>query len=212
MSETSGGASLLAHLQHVALIARLRSDLPVQELLEIGDALLAAPILVVEIAMDFTEAAATISEFRQRYGEHLQLGATAIHTVAQMAAAHAAGADYLVLPTLDAKQLRVAREHDLLCIAQVATPTQAKLARLEGCALVAVAIEHLSQFPAAAWRDAEIPLIGDVDDMPSLAVTQAADVTAIRLGELLFPSTVWSHAAIITTARHLRKRWETPGQ
>ncbi len=210
MSETSSIASLLAHLHRVALIARLRSDLPIQELLEIGDALLAAPILLVEIAMDFADAAAAIAEFRQCYGDHLLIGAAAIQTMAQLTAAQAAGAHYFVLPTLDPTLLRAVREQELLCIAQVATPAQAQLARLEGCGLVAVVAEHLSQFPAAAWHAASVPLVCDVNDTATLATAQAVGVSAIRLEEMLFPSTAWSHAAIITTARQLQQRWEAP--
>ncbi len=208
MAETTSVATFMAQLQCVAMIARLRSDLPVPALLEIGDALLAAPILLVEVAMDFADAAATIVEFRQRYGEHLLVGAAAIHTLAQLATAKEAGAHFFALPTLDPKLLRFGREQGLFCIPQVSTPVQAKLARLEGCPLVAVTGEQLLHFPPLAWHQAAVPIILEGDDASRLADWQAAGVTAIRVGKALFPNPAWSHAAIIIRARQLRQTWE----
>ena len=207
-AEPTALATFLAQLQRVALIARLRSDLPVQELIEIGDALLAAPVLVVEIAVDVTAGVAAISEFRQRYGEHLLVGAAAVTTLAQMQTARDAGAHFFAMPTLDAKLLRFAREAGLFCLPHIKAPVEARLAHLEGCPAVSVAASDLFTYPAEQWPLA-LPLIASaVEDSATVTACHAAGAAGVRLETILWPTTAWSHAEIITTARRLRRNWE----
>lgn len=200
-------ATLLAQLQRVALIARLPDNLPVQELIEIGDALLAAPLFVVEVMAAQADGLAAISEFRRRYGEHLLVGAV-VTTLPQVQAAMTAGAHFFTLPALDAKVLRFAREERLFCLSQVKTPVEARLAHLEGCPVVAVAAADLVSVPTAEWP-ATLPRIASgVDDGATAAACRRAGAVALRLQEGIFPTTDWSHATVITAARQWRRRWE----
>lgn len=198
----------LAQLRRVALIARLRRDLSVQELIEIGDALLAAPVFLVEVAVDSAAANATIAEFHQRYGEHLLVGAAEVTTLAQMRSAMAAGAHFFALPALDAKLLRFARQHQLLCLPHVTTPVEARLAHLEGCPVVSSAVDHLFAFPPVQWPTAVTLIASGIVDGTTVAACRLVGARGVRLQEALFPTPVWSHAEIITTARRLRRSWE----
>lgn len=199
--------TLLAQLQRVALIARLPSNLPIQELIEIGDALLAAPLFVVEVAAEEADGLATIAEFRRRYGEHLQVGAV-VATLPQLQAAATAGAHFFALPMLDAKVLRFAREERLFCLPQVKTPVAARLAHLEGCPAIAVTAVDLLDAPTDQWPPT-VPLIATgVYDGATAAACRMAGAVAIRLQEALFPTIEWSHAEVITAARRWRRSWE----
>ncbi len=203
-------ATFLAQLQRVALIARLPDNLPVQELIEIGDALLAAPLFVAEVAAAQADGLAAIAEFRRRYGEHLLVGAV-VATLPQVQAALTAGAHFFALPQLDAKVLRFAREAQLFCLPQVQTPVEARLAHLEGCPTVAVAAPALVAVPAEQWP-ATLPLIATgVEDGATATTCRRAGAVAIRLQDALFPGTTWSHAAVITAARQWRRNWEGRG-
>ena len=203
-------ATFLAQLQRVALIARLPDNLPVQELIEIGDALLAAPLFVVEVMALQADGLAAISEFRRRYGEHLLVGAV-VATLPQVHAAMTAGAHFFTLPALDAKVLRFAREERLFCLPQVKTPVEARLAHLEGCPVVAVAAADLLAVPTEQWP-ATLPLIATgVDDDATATACRRAGAVALRLQEALFPERAWSHAAVITAARRWRRSWEGRG-
>lgn len=203
-------ATFLAQLQRVALIARLPDNLPVQELIEIGDALLAAPLFVVEVMALQADGLAAISEFRRRYGEHLLVGAV-VATLPQVHAAMTAGAHFFTLPALDAKVLRFAREERLFCLPQVKTPVEARLAHLEGCPVVAVAAADLLAVPTEQWP-ATLPLIATgVDDDATATACRRAGAVALRLQEALFPERAWSHAAVITAARRWRRNWEGRG-
>lgn len=199
---------LLGQLRRVALIARMRSDLSVQELIEIGDALLAAPVFLVEVAVDSAEGLAVIAEFRRRYGDHLVVGAAAVTTLAQLRAAMSAGAHFFAMPTLDPKLLRFARQHQLLCLPHVTAPVEARLAYLEGCPVVSSAIGDLYPLPAEPWPTDVTLIASGVEDDVSVAVCRRAGAGGVRLQTALFPTPTWSHAEIITTARHLRRSWE----
>lgn len=200
-------ATFLTQLQRVALIARLPDNLPVQEMIEIGDALLAAPLFVVEVAAESTDGLAAIAEFRRRYGDHLLVGA-AVATVPQLQAAMIAGAHFFALPALDAKVLRFVREARLFCLPQIKTPIEARLAHLEGCPVAAIAASDLLAAPADQWPTT-IPLIATgVDDGITATACRIAGAVAIRLQEALFPATTWSHAQVITAARRWRRNWE----
>lgn len=200
-------AALLAQLQRVPLIARLPENLPVQELIEIGDALLAAPLFVVEVAATSADGLAAIAEFRRRYGDHLLVGA-ALATLPQLQAAMTTGAHFFALPALDAKVLRFVREERLFCLPQVSTPVAARLAHLEGCPAVAITAADLLTAPADLWPTT-IPLIATgVDDGTTATACRRAGAVAIRLQEALFPTADWSHAQVIRAARRWRQCWE----
>lgn len=201
-------ATFLAQLRRVALIARLRRDLRVQELIEIGDALLAAPVLVVEIAVDEPEGIATIGEFRRRYGEHLLVGAAAVTTLPQMQSARDVGAHFFATPTLDAKLLRFAREEGLFCLPHIKAPVEARLAHLEGCPAVSLTASDLLAYPTEQWPLAVPLLASDVEDGTTVAACRMAGAVGVRLERALLPTADWSHAEIITTARRLRQSWE----
>ena len=200
-------ATFLAQLQRVGLIARLRSDLRVQEMIEIGDALLAAPLFVVEVAADHADGLAAIAEFRQRYGDHLLVGA-AVATLHQLQAAMSAGAHFFALPLLDAKLLRFVREAQLFAMPQISTPVEARLAHLEGCPAVAIAAVDLLAVTADQWPATVALIATDVADRVTATDCRRVGAAAIRLQTVLFPTAIWSHAEIITTARQWRQRWE----
>jgi 2-keto-3-deoxy-6-phosphogluconate aldolase len=203
-------ATFLTQLQRVALIARLPNNLPVQELIEIGDALLAAPLFVVEVMAEGADGLAAIAEFRRRYGDHLLVGAV-VATLPQLEAAVTAGAHFFTLPMLDPKILRFAREERLFCLPQVKTPVAARLAHLEGCPVAAIAAPDLLAVAAEQWPTT-IPLVATgVDDGAVATACRRAGAVAIRLQEALFPATEWSHAEVITAARRWRHRWEGRG-
>lgn len=203
-------ATLLAQLQRVGLIALLRHDFSVQEMIEIGDALLAAPIFVVEVMAEGPDGVATIAEFRRRYGDHLLVGA-AVSTISQLRAAVDAGAHFFALPLLDARLLRLAREEQLFCMPQVSTPVEARLAHLEGCPTVAITAPALLAVAADQWPATVALIATDVVDEATIVACRRYGVAAVRLQEALFPTTTWSHTEIITTARRWRHRWEGRG-
>ncbi|MEX1020739.1 MAG: bifunctional 4-hydroxy-2-oxoglutarate aldolase/2-dehydro-3-deoxy-phosphogluconate aldolase [Litorilinea sp.] len=118
------------------LVAIVRGNFPTDKLLEIGDALLAAPVLVMEITLNTTGALEAIELLRKRYGDNMVVGAGTVRTVAQLRDAIAAGAQFSVSPNLDLETLELAQNADVLHLPGVFTPTEAQTAFAAGCKYV----------------------------------------------------------------------------
>lgn len=80
------------------IIAIIRGDYPLDKLIEIGDALLAAPVLAMEIILNSSNALEAITKLHERAGENMLIGAGTVRTVEQTRAALEAGAQFTVSP------------------------------------------------------------------------------------------------------------------
>src|SRR4051812_42003375 len=114
MDKWCGVAEATSRIKQMGLIAVVRGDLPVHELLEIGDALLAAPLTVIELLLNGAEALAAVAELRQRFGQHMLIGAGDVQTGGQATAALAAGAQFIASPGFDDAIGRCAQAADVL--------------------------------------------------------------------------------------------------
>ncbi len=78
----------------LGVIAILPGELPNDRVIEIADALLAAPILAVEIVPNGPATLDTVQTFRQRAGDNMLVGAARVESAAELDAAIAAGAQF----------------------------------------------------------------------------------------------------------------------
>ncbi|MEZ4870074.1 MAG: hypothetical protein R3C14_52585 [Caldilineaceae bacterium] len=205
MHSLSTLTQVLQRIRQSGLIVRLRSDLAVAEQIEIGDALLAAPILVVEIPLDAPEGPATLAEFHRRYGDHLLIGAAQVTDRELARIALTAGAHYLAAPLLDPPTLHFAQSRQTFYLPLITTVRAMASAQRQGCSLVAA--------PQALWQTGGPSTPAHVTWAPqdATAVTLAAQAGAVGIyvQDLLLPTPQWSSAALITAARWLRRAWET---
>lgn len=200
--------AIAAQIVTNGLVAQLRADQPVALLLEIGDALLASPVLTVAVSMHHPEAATLLQAYTERYGNHLLIGAGNITTVAEGISALTAGAQFLCT----SRYATELHHHALRCGA-LYIPPATTAAALPALALMAVQMATLA---AAAYLDTppaiDPPaiLINDVtaEMLPQCA---AAGAGAVEIGHLLFPTAEWSMPSMIRTARRLRQLWEGGG-
>lgn len=197
--------AVIKSLQATGLMAQLCSDLPVQALLEIGDALLAAPLLVVAISLELPDALTAIAEFDRRYGGNLVVGAANVTTLPAARSALWAGARFIVTPGVDAALLDFAQRYDLLCLPHLATLRD--LQRFDQTELpLALIAPQLLPLLAATQIDPRRTVAVIIDEQ-ALVVAAQLGMTALACGDLLFPTPHWSHAQIITQARRLRATW-----
>ena len=119
-------------VQDDGLVAIVRGDFPAHKVLEIGDALLAAPLLVMEVTLNTPGALELIQMLRARFGENMNIGAGTVRTVEQFAAA---GAQFTVAPGLNPAVVAQARKADTLHIPGVFTATEAETAHAAGSRL-----------------------------------------------------------------------------
>jgi len=204
----------MAHrVQDDGIVAIVRGDFPAQKILEIGDALLAAPVLVMEVTLNTPGALELIRMLRDRFGENMYIGAGTVRTANQFDAAVAAGAQFTVAPGLNPAVVTQARKADILHIPGVYTATEAETACAAGSRL-------LKLFPAniggPAYLKALRAPLDDVQFVPTggigpdnAASWATAGAAALGVGSSLVTGPHQPMADLIQRARALRQAWES---
>ncbi len=135
-------------IHQMGLIALLSADLPIDQLLEVEDALLAAPVLVVALPLGHLEASAALQALRQRFGRHLLIGGADVQTQTQATAAIAAGAEFLLLPHVNVSLINQCQMHGILALPTVTSRDAAVTALQAG----ATALQMPLQFAPFSTR------------------------------------------------------------
>lgn len=198
------------------LVAIVRGNFPTSKLLEIGDALLAAPVLVMEITLNTTGALQAIELLRNRFGDNMVVGAGTVRTVAQLRDAIAAGAQFTVAPNLDMETLDLAQSADLLHLPGIFTPTEAQNAYAAGC-------KYVKLFPSDVLGPRYLKAIraplDDVGFIPTGGITPEnvgeyinAGAVAVGLGSALVTGPDQTADNLITRARAIRDAWKKAKQ
>ncbi len=194
------------------LIAALNSDLPVQEVIEVGDALLASPILVMAVSLQSRDALDAIAELRQRYGEHMLIGADDVMSADQVDEAWRCDAQFLISPTFAQPVADQASRRGVLLLPGVSGATEVQAAVASSCRMVnyrpadARGREFLAGL-TARFPDTDFVASGGVD-LANVADFARAGAAAVIIGNQHLPHIAWSAATLITQTRALRAAWE----
>ena len=198
------------------LVAIVRGNFPNAKLLEIGDALLASPVLVMEVTLNTTGALAGITLLRERFGDKMLVGAGTVRTVEQFHAAIAAGAQFTVSPNLDMATVQASLAADILHLPGVFTPTEAQQAYVAGCKMVKL-------FPSEAVGPKYLKAIraplDDIKFIPTGGITPdnvgeyiRAGASAVGLGSALITGPDQPMDDLIKRARAIRAAWKEAKQ
>jgi 2-dehydro-3-deoxyphosphogluconate aldolase/(4S)-4-hydroxy-2-oxoglutarate aldolase len=194
------------------LIAIVRGNFPAQKLIEIGDALLASPVPVMEITLNTTGALDGIGLLRDRFGDKMLVGAGTVRTVAQFDEAVAAGAQFTVSPNLDLATVARAQASDILHLPGVFTPTEAQTAYVAGCKLVKL---FPSEIVGPRYLKAIRAPLDDIKFIPTGGITPdnvgeyiRAGAAAVGLGSALITGPDQAMSDLITRARAIRAAWK----
>lgn len=213
---TDEPAEVDAAIRHSGLLALIRCRTTIDTLLEVGDALLASPLTAVAITPGSREPWTAVVELRARYGHNMLIGAGPLCTPAQIAAAIAAGSQFVLASRFEGRALEFCRTHGVFYLPGVTGPADAIVASAAGCSL-------LSLFPAgrpqrlqgparlAALRQqtpAGLIPIGGVD-LDTIGAYARAGAAAGGVRGVLPPSLRWQMARMIRQVRVLRREWVT---
>lgn len=216
MSETQAHATL-AQLQQAGIVASLPADLPLQRIVTVTDALLAAPVQAVEVrlagetAAALAAAAALLQDVRRRGRAQLLVGAADVATPAQAAALLAAGAQYLCLNAYVPAILADCRERDVLCLPRIISLYGVEAAAAAGVRCVRVptggpAGPAFVQTIRRQYPAVQLGVAGTFE--PTEVVTYArSGATAVFLGETLVAGPEQPLADLISRARRFRQAW-----
>ncbi len=127
----------LALIREVGLIPIVRAPSP-DDAFRAVEAILAGGIGIAEITMTVPGALRVMERVVERFGEKVLLGAGTILDAETCEAAIAAGAEFIVTPSLDVHVIEVARRHNKVCIPGALTPTEVVTAWKAGADLVKV--------------------------------------------------------------------------
>lgn len=194
------------------ILAIIRGDFPPSKMVEIGDSLLAAPILAMEVTLNSPNALESIQILHKRAGENMLVGAGTVRTIMQAQAALDAGAQFLVAPGFNPIVVDYAQSRNILHLPGVFTPTEAETAIAAGCRMLklfpsdTVGPNHLKALRAP---------LDDIDFVPTggistknLADYVKAGAAAVGVGSSLISGPDASMAEIISNARAMQAMWE----
>lgn len=194
------------------LIAIVRGNFPAKKLVEIGDALLASPVLVMEVTLNSSGALDGIRLLRERFGEQMWIGAGTVRTVAQFDQAVAAGAQFTVAPNFDAATAARATALDVLHLPGVFTASEAQTAYAAGCKMVKlfpseiVGPQYLKALTAPLDDILFVPVGGITPD--NVGEYIRAGAAAVGLGSALVTGPNQAMDDLITRARKIRAAWK----
>lgn len=201
-----------ARLRHSGLIAILRGDFALDEMLRLGEALLAGGVDLLEVTLNSPQALTALPELRRRLGDDMLIGAGTVRWATQVQAALEAGAQFLVSPNFDPDTVMRARSAGLLHLPGVFTPTEAQTAYAAGCSM-------LKLFPAdtvgPAYLKALRAPLDDVEFVPTggisldnLAAYVRAGAAAVGLGSQLVGKPGQDANELKRRAAALRAAWQ----
>ena len=193
---------------HSGLIAVLNGRFPVQELIEISDALLATPLTVAAISLAMPDGLDAIAALRARHGEHMLFGASDVGTRKDAAAAVAHGAQFLLLQDAPEAVVRAGHALGILTIPRVTTTDAAQQAARLHCRMAhfypadaagpAALATVRRDWPQMAW------IAGGGIDAATLAAYHHAGAQVFTTGNRPLPQLDWQMDTLIRNARTLR--------
>jgi 2-dehydro-3-deoxyphosphogalactonate aldolase len=196
-------------LRRTGLVAILRG-VTAREAAEIGAAVYAAGLRIVEVPLGTADALTSIQALRTALPADCVVGAGTVVAPAQVAQVHQAGGALIVMPHSDPEVIRAAKAAGLAVMPGVATPTEAFAALAAGAdALKLFPAELLGPVAVKAWRvvlpagTALVPVGGVTPD--KLADFVAAGAAGAGLGTALYrpgasPAEVGARASAFVAA------------
>ncbi len=199
-------------IKQAGIIAILRGDFSIDDMLRIGDALLAGGVTALEVTLNSPAALTALPQLRDHFREKMLVGAGTARTVDQARAARAAGAQFLVAPNLDLETVSFARTEGLLHLPGVFTATEAQTAFAAGCRM-------LKLFPmevvGPAYLKALRAPLNDIDFVPTGGISlenigdyAQAGAVAVGLGSKLVLNRSQLSEDLIARARALQAAWQ----
>lgn len=202
-----------ATIKRAGIIAILRGDFSVADMLRIGDALLAGTVTIMEVTLNSPFALRALPQLRQHFGNTMLIGAGTVRDASLAHQAMDAGAQFMVAPNFDAETVTLAQSRNVLHLPGIFTATEAQTAFVAGCRM-------LKLFPMVgesgpAYLKALRGPFHDIDFVPTggislenIAEYVSAGAVAVGLGSKLVLDRQQPSADLTARAMALRKTWQ----
>jgi 2-dehydro-3-deoxyphosphogluconate aldolase/(4S)-4-hydroxy-2-oxoglutarate aldolase len=127
----------LKRIHEVGVVPIVRTP-STEDALRAAEAIIASGIGIAEITMTVPNALAVLEQVSKRFGDKVLVGAGTIIDAEGCEAAIAAGAEFIVTPSLDLRVIETAQKHSKPCLPGALTPTEILAAWRGGADLVKV--------------------------------------------------------------------------
>ena len=201
-------------IKQSGIIAILRGDFLVEDMLRIGEALLQGGVTVMEVTLNSPAALEVLPKLRKQFEDEMLVGAGTVRNADHAKSARDSGAQFLVSPNLDVDTVSFARTKDLLHLPGVFTATEAQTAFAAGCRMLKLfPMEAFSNGPAflkalrAPLNDISFVPTGGIS-LENIADYARAGAVAVGLGSKLVLSREQSSSDLTARAKALRQAWE----
>lgn len=198
-------------IKSCGIVAIIRGDFSVDDMLRISTALLAGSVSVIEITLNTPSVLEALPRLRNHFGNELLIGAGTVRTVDGVQQAFDAGAQFLVSPNYDPASTLLSQSKDLLHLPGVFTASEAQAAFAGGCKM-------LKLFPMEAAGPAYLKALraplDDIDFVPTggISVENIADyakagAVAVGLGSKLVLNREQGNEDLTRCAQMLSEAW-----
>jgi 2-dehydro-3-deoxyphosphogluconate aldolase/(4S)-4-hydroxy-2-oxoglutarate aldolase len=199
-------------IKSCGIVAIIRGDYSVDDMLRISTALLAGSVSVVEVTLNTPSVLEALPKLRKHFGDELLIGAGTVRTVDGVQQAFDAGAQFLVSPNYDAASTSLSQSKNLLHLPGVFTATEAQTAFAGDCRM-------LKLFPmevaGPSYLKALRAPLDDIDFVPTggISVENIADyakagAVAVGLGSKLVLNREQSSEDLTKRAKMLSEAWK----
>ena len=199
-------------IKQAGIIAVLPGDIPLQIITEMGDALLASPVVAVEVQLDNGNGTQMIADLRQRAHKNMIIGAGHVESLTTAQNTIAAGAQIISSDRLDFEVMTFCKEHDVLYVPGVISVLAAQAVWQAGGNIVRLRTggPHGPDYVSAmqqAIPGLQVLVSGDIStDQVALYAKAGAD--GIFVEHDLYAGEAQPLANLISKARLLQKEWD----
>ncbi len=209
-------ATTIEKLKEAGIVVALPGDLPLATIVPIADALLASPILAVDVAFGGAELLQLLHDLRQRAGDKLLIGVSGVETAVQLQSLQNSPIDYISSARLDDALVSGCRTSGLAYLPGVISVLAAQAAQQKGCG----SIRLRTGGPAGSDYVRAIRQVQPDLNIVVETVLQPEDVSSYRLagaaalvvGTPLFAGPKQTMADLITQARRFARAWQESGE
>jgi 2-dehydro-3-deoxyphosphogluconate aldolase/(4S)-4-hydroxy-2-oxoglutarate aldolase len=202
-------------IKQSVVIAILRGEFSVEDILRIGEALLAGRVTVMEVTLNSPSALTALPKLRHHFGAEMLIGAGTVRDVQQARQASDAGAQFLVSPNLDLETVSFARTKGLLHLPGVFTATEAQTAFVAGCRMLKLFPMDAFAAGGPAYLKALRAPLNDIDFVPTggISVENISDyahagAVAVGMGSKLVSDRELPSQELTKRAAALHQAWE----
>jgi 2-dehydro-3-deoxyphosphogluconate aldolase/(4S)-4-hydroxy-2-oxoglutarate aldolase len=199
-------------IKQCGIIAIIRGDFSVDEMLRICTALMAGTVTVVEVTLNSPAVLDALPKLRSHFGDKLLVGAGTVRNLNGVHQSLDAGAQFLVSPNFDPASVSCSISKDVLHLPGVYTATEAQNAFAAGCRMIKL---FPCDFGGPSYLKTLRAPLNDIDFVPTGGVSienikeyAQTGAVAVGIGGTLVMSRAQSDKDLIHRAQILREKWK----